>query len=229
MVMATGASGAGALATLTTSLVTAWSREVVPDAPEEAATASAPAQRRALERLRQMRLLSGSLAELTSVADIVNLLATRVASEAGAVTSVIYLMDPDQEDVLRLAEARGLTGNSLDPGLLCRDGGAMIARAVRRRQLMVETVTDTDNQAATVLACPLLLRDEPVGAFAYGFRGHWPLDGANLEFLMTAAALAALALDRTAATEKAREAERVSNQLTTLVGRMFGQPAGTPA
>jgi hypothetical protein len=191
--------------------------------------ADIPPHRRALERLRQTRLLSASLAELASVADIVDLLATRVASEAGAVTSVVYLMDPDQENVLRLADARGLAGGSVDPALVCGEGGALIARAVRRRQLLVETVMDAGSRPATALACPLLLRDEAVGAFAYGFQGHWPLDGANFEYLMAAAALAALALDRTAATAKAGESERVCNQLTALVGRMFGRPASTPA
>jgi hypothetical protein len=223
------ASGAGVLARLAACTAGAWAPGDAGDQERPPEDAELPAHRRALERLRQMRLLSASLAELASVEDIVNLLGTRVASEAGAVTSVVYLIDPDQEDVLRLADARGLPGSGVDPGLLCRDKGDMIARAVRRLQLLTETVVDAAQQPATVVACPLLLREQAVGAFAYGFRGHWPLDGANFEYLMAAGALAALALDRTAATAKAGEAERVSNQLTALVGRMFGRPASIPA
>jgi GAF domain-containing protein len=186
-------------------------------------------ERQGLGRLRQLRALSTSLARLGSVADIVDLLATRIAAECGAETSVVYLLDPDAEDTLRLAAARALDGSALEPGMLCRDGGLLIARSVRGRELMLDHLRTGQGEPATVLACPLLLRDEAVGAFAYGFLGDWPLDAANFEFLMGTSALAALALDRTAATVKAREAERVSDHLTDLVGRIFGTRNGMSA
>ena len=64
------------------------------------------------------------------------------------------------------------------------------------------------------MACPLLLRADPLGAVAYGFPGNFALDGANHEFLLGASALVALALDRTAATERAREAQQTSEYMT---------------
>src|SRR5687767_13139873 len=78
-----------------------------------------------LTRLRQLGTLSTKLAQALSMADIVDLLATSVASDCGADTSVVYLIDPDQDDVLRLAAAKGLPEGRIGPALLCRDGGAL--------------------------------------------------------------------------------------------------------
>ena len=177
---------------------------------------------RELDRLRQLRGLSVSLGQACTVDDIVDALSVRVAADCGAETSVVYLMDPDQEDVLRLAAARGVPGGSADPAVLCRDGGALIARAVRARQPQVSIVREPTGAVTTAVACPLLLRAEPLGAFAYGFRGSYGLDGASHEFLLGASGLVALALDRTAATERAREAQQTSEYMTTVLRRIFG-------
>ena len=203
-------------------------RELARD-PREPLLPPPPSAARELGRLRQLRSLSLSLAQACSVEDLVDVLATRVAGDCGAETAVVYLMDPDQENVLRLAAARGLDSSRLDPGLLCRDGGALIARAVHRREPLLETEHAAPGALATVVACPLLLRSDPVGAFAFGWSGPFMLDSANHEYLLGASALVALALDRTAATEKAREAQRVSDYMTTLVGRIFGGQQTTPA
>jgi GAF domain-containing protein len=177
---------------------------------------------RELDRLRQLRGLSVNLAQACTIDDIVDTLSVRVAADCGAETSVVYLMDPDQEDVLRLAAARGLPGGGSDPAVLCRDGGALIARAVRARQPQLSVVRDPTGAVTTAVACPLLLRAEPLGAFAYGFPGNFGLDGASHEFLLGASGLVALALDRTAATERAREAQQTSEYMTTVLRRIFG-------
>ena len=78
-----------------------------------------PPAGREFDRLRQLRRLSISLAQSCTVDDIVDMLSVRVAADCGAETSVVYLMDPDQEDVLRLAAARGTSG------LRLRSGGAV--------------------------------------------------------------------------------------------------------
>jgi hypothetical protein len=178
-----------------------------------------------LGRLRQLRSLSTRLAQALAVADIIDLLATSVAGDCGADTSVVYLIDPDQDDVLRLASAKGLPEGRIGPALLCRDGGALISRAVQAREPIVTSETDPAGSVMTVVACPLLLRNDTVGAFSYGFLGVWRPTLANVEYLTGASALVALALDRTAATERAREAQKVSDYLVMLVGRLFGRPA----
>jgi hypothetical protein len=178
-----------------------------------------------LGRLRQLRELSTRLAQAASVSDIVDLLATGVAGDCGADTSVVYLIDPDQDDVLRLASAKGLPAGRIGPALLCRDGGALIARAVEAREPILTSETDPAGSLMTVVACPMLLRNETVGAFSYGFAGVWRPTLANVEYLTGASALVALALDRTAATERAHEAQRVSDYLVMLVGRLFGRPS----
>lgn len=182
-------------------------------------------QRGELGRLRQLAALSTRLGQALSVADIVELLATVVAADCGADTSVVYLVDPDQDDVLRLASARGLPEGRIGPALLCRDGGAMISRAVQAREPIITAESDPVGSSMTVVACPLMLRNETVGAFSYGFAGVWRPSLINVEYLTAASALVALALDRTAATERAREAKRVSDHLVTLVGRLFGKSA----
>jgi hypothetical protein len=106
--------------------------------------------------------------------------------------------------------------------VLCRDGGALIARAVRARQPQLSVVREPTGAVTTAVACPLLLRAEPLGAFAYGFPGNFGLDGASHEFLLGASGLVALALDRTAATERAREAQQTSEYMTTVLRRIFG-------
>lgn len=188
-----------------------------------------PSAARELERLRQLRGLSLGLAQASTVADIVDVLSGRVAADCGAETSVVYLMDPDQEDVLRLAGARGSPGSTADPAMLCRDGGALIARAVRGQQPQLSVVRSPLGGLSTAIACPLLLRAEPLGAFAYGFHGDFPLDAANKEYLLGASALVALALDRTAATERARAAQQESEYMTNVVRRIFGGEQKTPA
>jgi hypothetical protein len=175
-----------------------------------------------LDRLRQLRTLSLGLAQASTLEALVDVLSIRVALDCGAETSVVYLMDPDQPDVLRLAAARAVSDAGVDPSLLCRDGGALIARAVRRQQPQVSLERDPGGSLVTVVASPLLLRTESLGAFAYGFRGVFNLAGANREFLLGASALVSLALDRTAATEKAREAQQVSDYMTSVVTRIFG-------
>jgi hypothetical protein len=182
-------------------------------------------QQSELGRLRQLRALSTQLAQATAVADIVDLLATGVAGDCGADTSVVYLVDPDQDDVLRLAAAKGLPEGRIGPALLCRDGGALIARAVQAREPILTSETDPAGRMMTVVACPMLLRSDTVGAFSYGFVGIWRPTLANVEYLTGASALVALALDRTAATERASEAQRVADYLVLLVGRLFGRPA----
>jgi hypothetical protein len=181
-----------------------------------------PTGGREFDRLRQLRGLSISLGQACTVDDIVDMLSVRVAADCGAETSVVYLMDPEQEDVLRLAAARGLPGCDSDPAVLCRDGGALIARSVRARQPQLSVVREPDGTVTTAVACPLLLRSEALGAFAYGFPGNFALDGANHEFLLGASGLVALALDRTAATELAREAQQTSEYMTTVLRRVFG-------
>src|SRR5215216_4031566 len=96
--------------------------------------ASAAGSAGEMERLRQLRALSLGLAQACTVEALVDVLSIRVALDCGAETSVVYLMDPDQPDVLRLAAARAVAGAAIDPSLLCGDGGALIARAVRRQQ-----------------------------------------------------------------------------------------------
>jgi hypothetical protein len=175
-----------------------------------------------LDRLRQLRGLAISLAQAATVDDIVDTLSVQVAADCGAETSVVYLMDPDQEEVLRLAAARGVPGSGADPAVLCRDGGALIARAVRARQPQLQLVREPGGAVTTAVACPLLLRAEPMGAFAYGFAGRHALDDATCEFLLGASGVVALALDRTAATQGAREAQQVSEYMTTVLRRVFG-------
>jgi hypothetical protein len=155
----------------------------------------------------------------------VDLLATGVAGDCGADTSVVYLIDPDQDDVLRLAAAKGLPEGRIGPALLCRDGGALIARAVQAKEPIITSDADASGGSMTVVACPLMLRTDTVGAFSYGFAGVWRPTLANVEFLTGASALVALALDRTAATERAREAQKVADYLMLLVGRLFGRPS----
>jgi GAF domain-containing protein len=181
-----------------------------------------PSAGRELARLRQLRGLSISLGQVSTVDDIVDMLSVRVAADCGAETSVVYLMDPDQEDVLRLAAARGLPDSDSDPAVLCRDGGALIARSVRARQPQLSVVREPGGAVTTAVACPLLLRSDALGAFAFGFPGNFALDGANHEFLLGASGLVALALDRTAATERAREAQQTSEYMTTVLRRIFG-------
>ena len=178
-----------------------------------------------LGRLRQLRELATRLAQAVSVADIVDLLATTLASDCGEDTSVVYLIDPDQDDVLRLAAAKGLPEGRIGPALLCRDGGALIAQAVQAREPVITTETNPGGTVMTVVACPLQLRTDTVGAFSYGFAGVWRPTVTNVEFLTGAGSLVALALDRTAATERSREAQRVADYLMLLVGRLFGRPS----
>jgi hypothetical protein len=175
-----------------------------------------------LNRLRQLRTLSVNLAQVCAVEDIVDTLAVQIAGDCGAEMSVVYLMDPGQADVLRLATSRGLPGRDADPAVLCRDGGALIARAVRARQPQLSVVREPTGALTTVVACPLLLRGDPLGAFAYGFPGNFALDGASHEFLLGASALIALALDRAAATERALEAQQTSEYMTSVLRRIFG-------
>jgi hypothetical protein len=188
-----------------------------------------PSAGREFDRLRRLRWLSISLAQSCTVDDIVDMLSVQVAADCGAETSVVYLMDPDQEDILRLAAARGLPGSDSDPAVLCRDGGALIARSVRARQPQLSVVREAGGAVTTAVACPLLLRSDPLGAFAYGFPGNFALDGANHEFLLGACGLVALALDRTAATERAREAQQTSEYMTTVLRRLFGSEQKTLA
>ena len=177
-----------------------------------------------LDRLRQLRALSVDLAQACTVDDIVDTLAVRVAGDCGAETSVVYLMDPDQEDVLRLAAARGLPGGRLGSGGAVPGRGALIARAVRARQpQLIRACANRPARSTTAVACPLLLRADTAGRRSpTASRATSPWTAPATSSCWGPARLVALALDRTAATERAREAQQTSEYMTSVLRRIFG-------
>ena len=204
---------------------------------EQSVDASADASRgdRALDQIRLIQTLSGALSGLRSLAEVGQVVVSRLRSLIDYHSCRFYVRSPDGLQLLPVAHI-GLGPAYADENaedLICAVGEGITGRAFEEgRPVRIDDassvphsveIAGTERMDESMLVAPMVTESAPVGVIVLSHEGLNRFDDDDLRLLDTVAGLAAMACDNVRLFAEQRDAAEVAEALLQVGGALAAQ------